>query len=917
MKNTLETTTPVGTPERQANSGLSGRLSRMVRELPANLWGRILFLFAALCGVKCGILFSLRQELFQTHWRVSSEAPTLLNGVAFYVFAALVGLNLWVFGRKCARKGVAVMRMGFALVVGCSACFIVLTFHEGDKNYLSPLMHGILQWTGIWAYFSMNLFFRAPWLAVWILGLVALYYVLFRVNREHLMGKVIAVLAPVYLVLNLQELAFFKAELLTLDALGVACLVLGGRRDRGLQWFLSLAPYGLAAVFFLLFSGFEARVARPTPDFLVVSLSGVVLFLGASLLAWRRNFLNEWAWLLPFASASFLLLTTENFLLADNYRALLLAGLTLPRYFLGELGFVALCVAAAMVYRRWRPGGSWLWLDGLGIAAVALAVIDFRLTRIIGTRLEWQVIAFADSPKMMWRMARPYLPLVCVAIGSLVAMGSVAFRLSARGRKEPGVPRPLISAGGQFALIGAILLGLVGAGFVKPDKAEGQTLSSLATTSPWWNRLSQPMYSKAAFVRKSRELGLDAMLAAPPPPQRAGRELNVVLIFQESVYNQHLSMFGGTNETQPLLSQYKDRMELFPNFFSNFAGSIYARFAAFTGLYPVQDFNLFTKNPVPVRSLFEVLRDRGYECPVFYSSFADYTNFRDLLRSHGVEHLYDADTMPGPRTSEPVSWGLKEEETMGAIRQQISAYATNRTKFFLTYVPAAPHYPFDGVPERFRKFKLAAMGDYTPRYLNELLYMDWVIAGILDQLKETGQLDRTLVIITSDHGEMLGAKGGPIGHGWQIRPELANVPLIIMDPGRQGFRVNSAVGSQVDLLPTVLDLMGVPLPANELYQGQSLYRLEGSPTRTIYLNSLRQFATIKNTTLLCGDREEGGGEAASAFRITDQGAIPVFVPTSSTNPPVNIAEFDRFQASLLSHYRDYTRLQQRGPNSAE
>ena len=58
----------------------------------------------------------------------------------------------------------------------------------------------------------------------------------------------------------------------------------------------------------------------------------------------------------------------------------------------------------------------------------------------------------------------------------------------------------------------------------------------------------------------------------------------------ESSYNQHLSLFGSREETQPLLSKYKDRMEIFPNFFSNFAGSIHARFASFTSLYPTEDF---------------------------------------------------------------------------------------------------------------------------------------------------------------------------------------------------------------------------------------------------------------------------------------------------------------------------------------
>jgi len=51
---------------------------------------------------------------------------------------------------------------------------------------------------------------------------------------------------------------------------------------------------------------------------------------------------------------------------------------------------------------------------------------------------------------------------------------------------------------------------------------------------------------------------------------RPARDLNVVLIYGESTYNKYLSLFGGGADTQPLLSQYKDRMELFPSFFFQF-----------------------------------------------------------------------------------------------------------------------------------------------------------------------------------------------------------------------------------------------------------------------------------------------------------------------------------------------------------
>lgn len=884
-----------------------------ISNLPKGSWLRVALILSALCLVKCGILFLLRKELFQIHWRIINEAPSWANHAAFYTFVALVGLNLMVFGRKCAAHGISALRSALVILGVFGTLFVVLTFHEGDKNYLSPVVNGILKWGDLWSYLSMNLFFRAPYLAAWFIGIALLYYGMVRTGRERYMPEAAAILSSAYLILNLRELGSYRAEMAALDALGAACLIFGARANRPLKWPFALAPIALMGVFFALFSGFDPGIGRPNPEFQILFLCSVVLFLGVTLIAWRRGILVAWSWLLPFASASFLLLITANFHLADNYRYLLLSGLTLPRYFLSEALFGGLLIFLVAAVQRYRPHFSLLWLDLLGFVAVTMAVIDLRLVQIMGVRLDWQVLAFGDSPKMMWRLAKPYLPMLLVALIVAVAGYWLLLRMIGKLISRVRASDAIESRAAFGGFCGLLLLGFAGLLALQADKAEGMVVSSLVNTSPWWKKLSQPMYSEDKFVQTARELGLESMLSAPPQEQRTPRDLNVVLIFQESAYNQHLSLFGCTNETQPLLSRYRDRMELFPNFFSNFAGSIHARFATFTGLYPVADFESFTKNHVPVKSMFEILDQHDYECPVFYSSYFDYTNFRDLLRSHGVRHMYDADTMPGERTSEPVSWGLKEEETLAAIQRQIREYSGSRQKFFLTYVPAAPHYPYDGTPQQFRKYKSDHPKDYTARYLNELLYMDWVLSSILDELETTGLLDQTLVVITSDHGEMLGGRNGePIGHGWQITPPLANVPLIIMDPAHKLPQINPAVGSQVDLLPTLLDILHLPLPTDELYQGASLRRADANSERTVFINSFQQFATLRDGVIVCDDRDSVTGSRAAAYQVANQGSTPLFtaMPGEAGKLP-DINTFDRFQQNFLRHYANYVQLRQR------
>lgn len=882
------------------------------------LWSRIAAGFAALCIIKLILLVSVRKELFELHWRVGDVSPGVLNSIAFYLFAALVGLNVWKLATRCLPAGVRVVRAANLAILFLGVLFILLTFHVGDQNYLNALMTDMLQWKDFQWYLINGTCFAMPFLGIWLVAYALLYYGFRRKGREHLMLRVTAIFATLYIVVCLRDLREFRDALLVADCIGIACLVLNGG---SLNPFWMALPLVTVSSYFILFQPYQPGLVlnHMNFEFSVLAWGYLLLLIGITLIARQRGFIVGWWRILPFAAAAFLLINT-NYPGSPNYNNVLCIGLMLPRYFLGEFGLMAILFLVAGAYRKLRPTGNLLWLDLINLLLITLALADMRLTQIMGVRLDWNAYSLAagETTKMMWRMAQPYLPSLALALLVIAIIYSLALwairRLNKTEAQYNSETSP--SRGGRsfaYAFIACLLLGFAGLWLVPGDKAEGQTIFLFAETSPVFKRATMPLMDRAAFVTATKELGLADMCAPPPPgPAHPPRDLNVIVIFQESTYNKYLSLFGSQEDTQPLLSQYKDRMEIFPNFFSDFAGSINARFATFTGLYPVEDYHAFTTEHIPVKSIFETLHDHGYECSVFYSSFFDYTDFRGFLRDRGIDGLYDADTMPGMHKTNSVSWGLQEEETLGAMRDKIKQYATDKRKFFLTYVPAAPHNPFDGTPRRFQKRKLQKVGDLTPLYLNELQYMDWIKSSLLDQLKESGLLDKTLVVITADHGEMLGEDGGPVGHGWEITPALANVPLIIMDPDHHGYRLNRTIGSQVDLMPTILDSLGIPVPSGELYQGASLYSANLNTNRTMYLNSFHAYGEVEGDRFIRGERDNNKQDNVTArrvFEITNEGAHTTFVPeqSSATNAPT-ISSFDKFQKNFLHHYSDYCRM---------
>jgi len=98
-------------------------------------------------------------------------------------------------------------------------------------------------------------------------------------------------------------------------------------------------------------------------------------------------------------------------------------------------------------------------------------------------------------------------------------------------------------------------------------------------------------------------------------------------------------------------------------------------------------------------------------------------------------------------------------------------------------------------------------------YESEVAFVDHHVGRVLDALRKSPLWARTAVIVTSDHGEAFG-EHGMIRHGFELWEELVRVPLLVRVPGVPPRRVAER-RSLVDLVPTVLDLFGLPLPTGE------------------------------------------------------------------------------------------------------
>jgi len=238
-----------------------------------------------------------------------------------------------------------------------------------------------------------------------------------------------------------------------------------------------------------------------------------------------------------------------------------------------------------------------------------------------------------------------------------------------------------------------------------------------------------------------------------------------------------------------------------------------------TGRYPVDHGvrdNAGFRLPASLPTLATLLHDRGYRTGAVVSAFPLDGRFG---LSRGFDEYDDRFVGSAPRPA------LLEQERPGTetvARAVAWLQARRDTPAFCWVHLYEPHYPY-APPE-----PLASRFRGAP-YDGEVAAADAALAPLLDPLLSAGRASDTLVVVTSDHGESLG-EHGEATHGIFAYEATLRVPLILYAPGSLDTRVVNRPVRHVDILPTVLDAVGVPAPPG--LRGVSLLPLVRAAARS-------------------------------------------------------------------------------------
>jgi len=309
-------------------------------------------------------------------------------------------------------------------------------------------------------------------------------------------------------------------------------------------------------------------------------------------------------------------------------------------------------------------------------------------------------------------------------------------------------------------------------------------------------------------------------------------DYNLLVFTLDTVRADHIGAYGHSNAQTPNVDSLAKNGSLFQNCYTSIPITLPSHCSIFTGKYPlghaVRDNGNFYLDPSET-TLAEIMKKQGFTT---FAATASYV----LLSNFGLNQGFD--TYDDSLKPNEILNNFDSEITADGVYDKFEKWfdKEKNNKFFAWIHFYDAHEPYSPPDEFKKKFGTGK----SERYDAEIAYVDFYLGKIIDRLKESGLLERTLIVIAGDHGEGFG-EHNEFGHSLLCYEEALRVPLIFYNPSviNQGKTITSRV-NLVDIMPTILDLYGIADKGS--IQGQTFKNLLAGDTekenRTTYIESI-------------------------------------------------------------------------------
>lgn len=233
--------------------------------------------------------------------------------------------------------------------------------------------------------------------------------------------------------------------------------------------------------------------------------------------------------------------------------------------------------------------------------------------------------------------------------------------------------------------------------------------------------------------------------------------------------------------------------------------------------------NMLDSGGLPQLCLADLLSEQGYNSVFFENASEDFQRRGDLARAFGYEDFYPLERLEEEGYTEGFQranhFGYEDDALLEPSRDWLTE--NSGEPFLASYETITPHHEYLA-PDTYG-IEDFAEDDELNRYLNSVRYVDFFLRNLFDQYKEMGLYEDSIFVVYGDHGEAFG-EHGESGHGNIVYEEATETPFLIHDPQNPEAQRVEAPANQLDIAPTVLDLLGYE-PQSVGHNGESLLSL--------------------------------------------------------------------------------------------
>ncbi|EES74305.1 arylsulfatase [Paenibacillus sp. oral taxon 786 str. D14] len=319
-------------------------------------------------------------------------------------------------------------------------------------------------------------------------------------------------------------------------------------------------------------------------------------------------------------------------------------------------------------------------------------------------------------------------------------------------------------------------------------------------------------------------------IPAEPKYFGAAKGKNLIIIQMESFQNFLIDLKIDGQEVTPNMNKLVKENTYFKHFYQMVGqgNTSDAEFVVNTSFYiPYNEAATQNYPDKDLPSLPKLMRDQGYDTATFHTNVVDFWNRGELYKAIGFNRYYDQKWFG---TEDTVFFGPSDEVLYKKTAEELNRMQQTGQPFYTQVISMTAHHPFTTphdkdkiqLPERYQD---NMVGDY----LRAQSYADYALGQFIEDLKQRGIWDNSVVVIYGDH---LGLPMYSLDkHGLELMKEIygrdysyidmINIPLLLHVPGTDMPDVMDNVGGQVDILPTVANLFGINLD-NHIHFGEDL-----------------------------------------------------------------------------------------------